>query len=544
MKKLNIMRLLLLWGLGGILFLSSCFKEQDMLWGGTVTKDVTLKNLKLLYKGEDVVLTQNLAGPVPLGGTVISDTENGNIEPGKIVIVQTKQNQTAGIILSLNTTLPISYRPGDSIVADILGATLKRVDGRLEITGLGEEKITKVDEDKTVKPEVITLNELEKDFNDYESMLVTLPGTDMILPTGGDGKYAGLKDMYDGTNPEGTIKLNTLATASFAQQTVPANANFTGIAVAGTGSEKYTLRLRSLNDVTISSSSLDANTDLIISGFMTDPAGTDSPGIGVISSYPNGVSVTHAGSYEYIQLMALRDIDFSITPYSVVVASNDANTTVGTKGWAEGGTRTFKFNITSGTVKAGEFCYVGGPAKVIAGYWNCGLTNSISSANWVRTIRMPAVGGDGFGSASFTLPNIGNDGTNIADGIAVFKGTAVTEISVPIDAIFYGTRIGAAYNETSMLGYRVPMNDHYNPINPNTGEAQPYFGQGTNTYTYSQPTGDASDYSKLGGIVSKKTWVSPRKRTAMVMYSATCSEAQVYTLQSLESGTGVTVYRK
>lgn len=547
MKRLSTIHTSPFRGLGvGILLLlllSSCFKEQDMLWGGTPTRNLFVKNIKQLYKGQDVVLTQDLVGAAPLSGTVISDADNGNIEPGKVVIVQTKEDVVGGIIVDLNTP-QISYKPGDSLVVNILGATLKKVDGHFEITNVAADKVFKVDEGKTVKPVMITSAELERNFYNYESMLITLSGMDVILPTGDDGKYLGLKDMYDGTVDIGTIKLSTLTTASFAQSTVPLNANYTGIAVGGTGNAKYTLRLRNLNDVSVTSVPLSSDTDLIISGFMADPRGTDNPDIGSVASSSNGVSVTHAGSYEYIQLMALKDINFSVTPYSVVVASNGASAPVTARGWAEGGTTTFKFNITSGTVKAGEFCYVGGPAKVIAGYWNCGLSNDISQANWVRVIQMPAIGGDGFGSASFTIPNIGSDGTNNADGIAVFKGTSVTATSVPIDAIFFGTRIGTAYNEANNWGYRVPLNDHYNPINPQTGTAQPFYGQGTNTYIYDQPTGDASDYSKLGGVVSKTSWVAPRRTTSMVMYSATCSEAQQYTLQNLEVGTGVTIYRK
>lgn len=78
------------------------------------------------------------------------------------------------------------------------------------------------------------------------------------------------------------------------------------------------------------------------------------------------------GNYEYMQFMATRNIDFSEENFSVVV-TNNAGASIPTgfpsKGWAtgaaatKGNARTFKFNLTSGTVAKGEFFYVGGAAN-------------------------------------------------------------------------------------------------------------------------------------------------------------------------------------
>ena len=53
-----------------------------------------------------------------------------------------------------------------------------------------------------------------------------------------------------------------------------------------------------------------ADTPIIISGYMANPAGTDSPN-------------------EYIQLIATENIDFSTTNYSLVVANNGTATSSG-----------------------------------------------------------------------------------------------------------------------------------------------------------------------------------------------------------------------
>lgn len=74
---------------------------------------------------------------------------------------------------------------------------------------------------------------------------------------------------------------------------------------------------------------------IVISGLCSDPTGSDGAAAGTTSSYDGGTLVIpHDGGYEYIQLLALVDIDFSVTPYSIVTCSNSS---VGSNGWAESG---------------------------------------------------------------------------------------------------------------------------------------------------------------------------------------------------------------
>lgn len=283
------------------------------------------------------------------------------------------------------------------------------------------------------------------------------------------------------------------------------------------------------------------NSPIIITGIHADPRGADGAVAGSTTDYEDeGVTIEHAGGYEYIQLMALEDINFAETPYSVVVATNGYVTA---KGWAEGGKRTFKFNLTSGEAAAGEFFYVGGNSKVISGYGPCGKSTDISDANWIRTIDYLTEGGDGFGEPpSGLLGNVTNSGANTADGIAVFEGTEVTEESVPLDAVFFGSKVHAAYNEEEGWGYKVPVsNDHYSAVNPETGEAQPLFGQGTNTTFLAQgPNKDSGEYSKLGGATSRTEWISPRE-TTVVGLSYCPGESS---LSDIEAGQGITSFIK
>jgi hypothetical protein len=86
------------------------------------------------------------------------------------------------------------------------------------------------------------------------------------------------------------------------------------------------------------------------------------------------------------------------------------------------------------------------------------------------------------------------------------------------------------------MGYRIPDNDHYNKINATTGEAQPFFGQGTNTYVFKQPNTDVSSFSKLGGVITAGSWITPRETTLIDL-------PLTATLPDIETAVGVTFFR-
>lgn len=166
------------------------------------------------------------------------------------------------------------------------------------------------------------------------------------------------------------------------------------------------------------------NPGLIISELHVNPAGNDSP-------------------FEYVELKVSKYIDFSITPYSVVVCNNG---TAASSGWISGGVLTYGFNINTGVVNVGDVVYVGGSSMAPLGVK-------------IRTINTATVNGDGFGA--FALSGVfGNGGAN-ADGIAVFSSdvSTLTSSTVPVDAVFYGTSIGTA--TTAVDGYQLPVNDLY-----------------------------------------------------------------------------------
>src|SRR5690606_9554416 len=168
------------------------------------------------------------------------------------------------------------------------------------------------------------------------------------------------------------------------------------------------------------------------------------------------------GNYEYEQMMATsEDIDFSLTPYCIVFTNNaGASTPLGApaNGWATGGLRTIKWNITSGIAKKGQFFYFGGTTKMINGSSSTPYTGDSWYAKAYATSGTNA--GDGgvvvtsiFGTSG-PFANSGNP-----CGVAIFKGTSIDKESVPADVIFVslkgtgGSLYQAASGSTAALGY-------------------------------------------------------------------------------------------
>jgi hypothetical protein len=167
---------------------------------------------------------------------------------------------------------------------------------------------------------------------------------------------------------------------------------------------------------------------LIISEVFTNPSGNDSP-------------------FEYVELLATTNINFATTPYSVVFTDNGTATS---NGWKAGGSVSYGFTISSGSVVAGQVVYVGGNS--MAPLSNSGI--SLKSKNTGSS------SGDSFGSSN-SAGVLGQGGSN-ADGVAVFSVAAsgISSSTVPVDAIFFGSAIGSAFKTTSS-GYQLPFNDKY-----------------------------------------------------------------------------------
>jgi hypothetical protein len=512
MKKLQLYSLLVLclaalWG---------CKKKEfpGEYPGAVLSPYISIFDIKDLYRGTDVTLTKdNMLGCTRITATVVSDHSGGNIPAGLLVVQESRRlSQLRGISIALGAAAA-TYVPGDSVTITVAGGVLKKVDGILQITGVPASAVTKVSSGNTIPPNRVPSSQILADPEKFESTLsVIVKGGFNPLPLPTD-VLSGDKILNDGF---GDLTLHTEATATFANTPLAFNANYYGIVFNTINASKQTIpqfRLRTGNDVVVLSSSIELQ-PVIITGFMADLEGGD-------------------GNYEYVQLMATRDINFATTPYALVTTNNaGASTPTGApvNGWATGGLRTYKFNLTSGTAAKGTFFYVGGTSKMINGP----NSTSMTSSNWIKAYNYSNTAGEGFGTATSGLfANSGN-----ASGVAVFEGTNITVASKPVDVLFVGTGGELYLAGTPARGYRIANTDWYDIKNPITLADQPFYRNGSNTLnlSYTLPA-DQGFFNKMGGEynVTLGRWTKARTQT-LVDLSKTSPVTEI-------EGTGSTVLK-
>jgi hypothetical protein len=240
----------------------------------------------------------------------------------------------------------------------------------------------------------------------------------------------------------------------------------------------------------------EAKASVIVTGYLANPAGTDSP-------------------YEYVQVVATENKTFSTTsPLIFTVANNGTATSAG---WVAGGAITYSW-VYTGSVTRGSVYYFGGNGALLNGSGTTALSSSsfpfLVSSNTGSTAGASVGGTTGTASSSGV---VGNGGTN-ADGIAVFSGTVAASVSngtVPFDAVFYGSGVGTAFvNPTS--GYQLPVNDLYNG-----GKLQ------TNSTIFADPA--SGQYMTLGGRynVSSKSFTTARSATGVTLGTTSTADTSV-----------------
>ncbi|MXV16472.1 DUF5689 domain-containing protein [Hufsiella ginkgonis] len=445
--------------------------------GGIVSPYVFTFDLRKVYKQADVVLTTtNMSGATSIQGIVVSDHAAKNMLNG-LMMVQNSRNASSGDSLrgiALNVgAAAANYMVGDLVRVKVEGRTLTRRNGILQVIDIPATDIVKVSSGNTILGNRVTTAALLADPRRYESTQVTIIKATYNPSLLATDVFSGDKLLNDGF---GNITLHTEAGAAFAGAKPPFSANYTGLVVTTEGANGALVPQIRIRNNTTDLKTLSSNTEqpaIIITGFMSDVKGGD-------------------GNYEYIQFRATRAINFAAEPFSVVTTNNAGTNPAPATGWAIGGVRSYKLDLTSGSVVKGEFFYVGGSRKLINGATS---TTSMASSKWIRSFDYSTIDGDGFGTkTSGLLANSGN-----ASGIAVFKGTAVNVSSVPVDVVFIGTGGGLFSAGPPAAGYRVTSTDVYDAVEPVTGVDQPFYRQGTNTAAFIYLTADLGYFNQLGG---------------------------------------------
>ncbi len=476
----------------GCLVLSGCYKTELNYPGGEVSPYVAIYDVRNLYKGTPITLDRaTLDGSSKIACVVVSDHRPGNLPHGLVVVQNSPRlDFLRGLSLSLGDQAS-GYLPGDSLVVDLVGSRLERVDGILQVTNITADNIEKVGSERPIAVARVTIDKILADPGAYESTLIALvKGGFSYEPQPGQ-VLGGRQQVTDGF---GVLDVVTEAGSPLAGLPQYKMANYYGIVFSrmeGDSLVPYHKLRREADLVELKSEYKTPR--VIIAGWNNDPRGTDA-------------------NNEFIQLLATEDIDFSQTPFAVVT-TNNANAAAPTgfpaNGWATGQVRSYKIDITSGFAAKGTYFYVGGTTKQI----NSTGSTVIDDANWVANHPYNTEPGHDFGSPTANL--LANSGN--AYGVAIFEGTTVTKESIPEDVMFCATG-GSLYGNG--MGYRICNNDYYDIINPLTLADQPFYRAGTNlnAITYNTPS-DAGLYNMLGGEFNLKLgrWTKARVKNAYLL---------------------------
>lgn len=524
--------------------INSCTKDTYENYPGGVPNEIgSILDIRPLYKGKDVTLTkESVYGASKLAVVVVSDHTEKNLPAGLLVVQDSRRLATLrGISIELGAAAA-NYHPGDSLMINFSGSTLTRKNGILTITGLTESNISAKGKG-VVAINTITVAQLQANPDNYESTLC-LVNKSSFNPAPATGEViSGSKKINDGF---GDLILYTDPGVSYAQNAPYGLAAYVGIPFS-TAEGSVQFRTRNVDDIVNMGSSAQ---ELLISGFQSDPKGGD-------------------GGYEYVQMLATKDINFTTTPYSIIFCSNAGTASSATPldaGWATGGQRTIKWDITSGSVQKGKFFYFGFQGKKING--SAGTYAFPATANWYQKTFLTS--GTNPVTGSTTLPNTGDGGLVRATefsttgpfansgnmcGVAIFKGTTVTEASVPEDVLFVSTGGNAAIYDpakTPILGYRICNNDWYSmysiSIDPATYKpvVSPYLhyrsaGNTTNmpypvNEKYPAVPSDAGLFNMMGGTynITLGRWTTARKQVVVELVQTTA------TIDTLEKHPSVT----
>ena len=503
--------------------INSCTKKTYENYPGGVPNNIgSILDLRPLYKGKDIVLTQeNLYGASSLAAIVVSEHKEKNLPAGLLVVQDNRRLQTLrGISIELGAAAA-NYHPGDSLLINVSGGTLTRKNGILMITGLSVSNITSKGKG-VVAINAITGAQLKANPDNYESTLCLL-NKSSLNPAAKPGEViSGAKVINDGF---GDVALYTDPAVSYANNTAYGLAAYVGIPF-GTPNGPVQLRTRNADDIVNLGASAQ---ELLITGFQSDPKGGD-------------------GGYEYVQMLATKDIDFTVTPYSIVFNNNAGTASSATPldaGWATGGQRTIKWNITTGSVQKGKFFYFGFQGKKING--SAGTYAFPATANWYQ--KTYSTTANNAGDGGLVRPSVyGTSGpwanSGNACGVAIFKGTTVTEESTPEDVLFVATG-GAAtiYDPTKIpiWGYRICNNDWYSmySISIDAATYKPvltpylYYRSAGNTTNMAYPVNDkyptaATDaglYNMMGGTynITLGRWTTARKQVVVELVQTTAT---------------------
>ncbi|WP_127124417.1 DUF5689 domain-containing protein [Pseudoflavitalea rhizosphaerae] len=242
--------------IAGVVSLASCLKEDPAHAEGEQALEANLWVVRGTYKGSPMPLSSStLSGAKNTYGVVVSDAASKNVAPGTFVLqsdlITPSQlgNITRGIVVDLGGA-SVPYEIGDSLLINIEGATLDRVNGKLTISGITESKITLLKSNAVYTVRPVTLSMIANDFEGYESTVVSLHADLKDYSSG--ATFSGEHTLFDNSGAD--MLLLTRTDAGFAGDAIPQDAGFKGIVTLE--GEKKGIALRTAADVDFISGAL------------------------------------------------------------------------------------------------------------------------------------------------------------------------------------------------------------------------------------------------------------------------------------------------
>jgi len=230
------------------MFLVSCEKEFDAPESRVVPTGnvITIADLRAKHvPGSTVEITEELS----VYGVIVADESTGNLYKESYI-----QDETGGMNLRFigNTGLYI----GDSVRVYLKGSKLLRYNQMMQVDSLHpDNNVTKITPLQNRAPEVVTINDILFNLEDYQGELVQLNNVRFI--EGGQGKmYADAENLESVTRVlqdlnGNQIDVRTSGYANFASDTIPDGVG-TFIGVMAQYNSGAQLLIRNPNELTMS----------------------------------------------------------------------------------------------------------------------------------------------------------------------------------------------------------------------------------------------------------------------------------------------------
>lgn len=203
--------------------------------GGDTGERINISEVRALFTGNSVRIPNERY----IQGIVISDRANENITNRNIVI---QQPGDKGIVIRFAGGH--SFNMNDEIRVDVSNVEVSEFNGLLQLNNVADLNARKLGTG-SITPKVLTIAEVQADFENLESTLVKVNGASLSKQGGNTYGFTVIV-----TDPTGTIDMFTTSYSTFANTTIPTGeVNLTAIVSQGGNNSARQLSIRNLGDV-------------------------------------------------------------------------------------------------------------------------------------------------------------------------------------------------------------------------------------------------------------------------------------------------------